>query len=241
MPAGLQTQGVFSLDWRVTTLPPLNTTGTILQTNNIANFFAVALSNLGGKPTIQLSITGANGNNTFFAWHTRAALDALWHRDAFAFDTDAQVVKWLADGTAVVPTTQFTGGGWAANFTGEILVGATGVIGRNLANPYIGDMADLTLWAGGYADPTDPAILPKFYDATNEVVIRIGPTGWRTLEAQGIYPQLCLSGPASQFLRNLAAGSFTFIPGGYTDTNPTSMFTVSEGTLVTAASDPLND
>ena len=241
MPTGLQTQGIVSVNWRNQTLPALNTATTIIQTTVSTTYnFNVSLSNIAGSMAIQLTVGGSNSSNTFYAWHPRTP-DSFWHQDAFAFDTSAQTVKWLADGTAVVPQTSFNGSGWAANFAQAWGVGAAGASGKNVISAYLGDMADLTLWPAAYVDVTDPAIAPRFFYAAGEVPMRMGATGWRVLQDQGFLSQICLSGPASMFLMNMAAGGFDFAGQSYIDTTPTSMFTLAAGNLVTALSDPWSD
>jgi hypothetical protein len=150
-------------------------------------------------------------------------------------------VKWLADGAAVAPQTSFNGAGWAVNYATPWNVGGSGVSGHTVANGLVADLAELTMWAGAYVDPTDPSMLPRFYDADNEVPVRMGPTGWRVLQDLGFLSQICLSGPASMFMKNMASGGFDDIGCLYIDTNPTSMFTLAKGALVTALSDPWSD
>lgn len=246
MPSGLYQKGIIAVNWRCATLPPVNGTGVIIQTNDTtANLFNVSAQNSAGNLRLVLTINGPTGNDNFYIIGPIAVLGA-WIQDVIAFDLSVPQAKWLSNGTPVAPIISAYGSNWAVNYAQSMVVGAAYVSGKTAISPYLGDIAELALWANGYVDPTDPATLPVFYDANNELPIRIGPVGWNTLAEYGLSPQIVLSGPASQFMQNLTACSFepgaSANPGGFYDTNPSSMFTQTGGaTLITALSDPWGD
>lgn len=246
MPSGLYQKGIIAVNWRCTTLPPANSAGVIIQTNDTtANGLFCSAQNSAGNLRLVLTINGPTGNDNFNIIGPVAVLGA-WIQDVIAFDLSVPQAKWLSNGTPVAPIISSFGSNWAVNYAQSLVVGAAYVSGKTAFSPYLGDMAELALWANGYVDPTDPAVLPIFYDVNNELPIRIGPVGWTTLGDFNLSPQIVLSGPASQFMQNLTACTFdsgvSANPGQFYDTNPTSMFTQTGGTaLITALSDPWSD
>lgn len=89
-----------------------------------------------------------------------------------------------------------------------------------------------------FIDPTDPTVVSRFHDPATGLPVRIGSTASGVFEDLGLVPQIWLSGPASMFADNLAAGTWTGLASVYNDTTPSSSFTAGAGRLVTAATDP---
>jgi hypothetical protein len=234
---------IVAFNYRATTLPTNSISRTVLVCNGgtITNTLSIRFASDGlGHALFALEM---NGSSTYYrAYSPPMPFDGLWHPVVAAMDAAQGLCTSIVDGNPITMTPQSGSSQVSVDFTKVTYVGANGVSGHSVTNPCLGDIADLTLWAGAYVDPTDPAITSRFYDANGEVPVRMGPTGWWVLGYPGFFPQICLSGPASMFMKNMAAGGFdeTGVPT-YVDTVPTSMFTLTKGSLVTAASDPWTD
>jgi hypothetical protein len=197
---------------------------------------------------VQLTMLGASGQGGFI--NCPVPYDSNWHQIAVSVNTQ-NGGEMLIDGVLNNSISQSWTGIFGVDLGQKILIGGEAVNGRTIPFPFLGNIADLTVWAGTtYVDLTDPNVQAALFDGANETPNRIGPTGWLTLSPiyPGLAPQICLSGPASQFMQNLASrtfnplgGGFGFTPGGFQDTSPTSMFTNTAGTLATAPSDPWSD
>jgi len=166
-------------------------------------------------------------------------VDGNWHHVIAAWDTNGGQVLGSVDGVPVAFSDQ-RGVSYGLPFAPSY--GFPWQIGGSVADGwgvyFSGDLAEFFLLIpGNFIDPTDPTVMARFRDPNTGLPVRIGSTGWDVFADLGLVPQIWLSGPASLFPQNLAAGTWTW-PATYTDTTPSSAFVTAAGGLMTAATDP---
>jgi hypothetical protein len=239
--------GLFAYSWRSTTLPSSGDGHVIMHFGVPASGsnHSCAIDHLTGGDgvTLQCQITvagvwnGFDNQTTFAAWTPVGQFyDGNWHTNMIAIDSMGNVAAILIDGVSRQVTKFSNNGEKYINFQSKSL------IARHPAVPawsFIGDLVDATVFAGGsYINPNDEDVLAGFYDMDTGYAVRKASSGDGIVSGQ--HPQVHLSGPAQMFPQNFAAGTwnvFSDNTNGYTDTNPTSAFTVT-GTLTDADTDP---